>query len=580
MMSNYAISFRRALWLMAALAFVTVTIVSLSYSNVIESDYVPFRRPTSVSGPKTSSEGGLTEEMIRESVIQQYEVTKKLVASGSPLEELSVCSNPLHTNESAVVLVSENGPEGTLARIEFAWFGFNTPARYNPNILPYPSGSPYPYFGIAQQAIDVGLPAKHHELVYCDMDWGLSRGIGRRILKCQTGLQKIEFPEWRSPNGSCAWLPLLEGTNGPMDPRVFFSPLGEPLMIVGTNGISNCMSQYIIDLRAMIPDLADKMKIGHVPIRFRQLTELPRDHYDEIEKNWFLIYNDNDLGYVQHAIENRSMSALDHVDAVHRNNIVNLVEGETAPKCVTSLKKEYEENNDQIRNDIHQGTNTLRVTLCEFPCIPTIHNTVLIEMFQIKYHSYLEVFYRRYVMIMNVTAPFEIIGRTNNLIYAGSDEKMLIFTVSMAWDHASFRRHEPWNESKYGGRAIWDALEDQEAEEYENSIKDFTGQVRDDPQQQGRGKSQSSAEPTSPAPVEMAAVNNPDDAADKEASKYPFLANIPMNRNSTYNNPLANEYYHGWIDDTIILNIGINDMDSGIVHVKARDLLQCMTACK
>ncbi|KAK9490743.1 hypothetical protein V1508DRAFT_359463 [Lipomyces doorenjongii] len=546
--------------------------MGLSYSNLIRNEYAPFGQPTAVNS--SSSDNGLTDEQIQVSVIQQYETNKKLVASGSPLEQLGVCSNPLHTSESAVVLVSENGPEGTLARIDFAWFGFNTPARYNPNILPYPPGAAHPYFGLARQTLHNG-GVLHHELVYCDMNWGLSKGIGRRILKCQTGTHKIEFPEWRSPSGKCIWLPLLEEANGPSDPRVFFSPMGEPLMVIGTNGITNCLSQYIIDLRVMIPDLGEKMKVGHVPIRFRQLTELPRDFYDEVEKNWFVLYDDKGMGFVQHNIENRSMSALAAVDSVKGTHVENLVQGETAPNCIATLKKEYEENNDQIRNDIHQGTNTLRVTLCEFPCIPTIHNTVLIELFQIKYHSYLEVFYRRYVMVMNVTAPFEIIGRTNNLIYAGSDEKMMIFTVSMAWDHANFRRHEPWNEAKYGGRAIWDALEDQEAEEYENSIKDFTGDALE-----RRDKSESS-DLRSSAPLDITELKNKPVTTEKEAvARYPFLYNTPIRRNSTYHNPLANEYYHGWIDDTIILNIGINDLDSGIVHVKARDLLECMTLCK
>ncbi|KAK9337970.1 hypothetical protein V1521DRAFT_432113 [Lipomyces starkeyi] len=568
-----SIRFRRVPWIMVVLAFITFTIMGLSYSNLIRNEYVPFGRPTPVSSSTSSSDSGLTDEQIQVSVIQQYELNRKLVASGSPLDQLAVCGNPLHTNESAVVLVSENGPEGTLARIEFAWFGFNTPGRYNPNILPYPPGAAHPYFGLARQSLDNG-GIRHHELVYCDMNWGLSKGIGRRILKCMTGTRNIEFPEWRSPNGTCRWLPYLEGTNGPSDPRVFFSPMGEPLMVVGTNGITNCLSQYIIDLRVMIPDLGEKMKVGHVPIRFRQLTELPRDYYDEVEKNWFVLYDEKGMGFVQHNIENRSMSALAEVDSVI-GHVKNLVHGETAPNCIATLKKEYEENNDQIRNDIHQGTNTLRVTLCEFPCIPTIHNTVLIELFQIKYHSYLEIFYRRYVMVMNVTAPFEIIGRTNNLIYAGSDEKMMIFTVSMAWDHANFRRHEPWNEAKYGGRAIWDAMEDQEAEEYENSIKDFTGDALE-----RRDKSELS-DSRSSAPLDITELKNkPVTTAEEAAARYPFLYNIPIRLNSTYNNPLANEYYHGWIDDTIILNIGINDLDSGIVHVKARDLLECMTMCK
>ncbi|KAK9321887.1 hypothetical protein V1517DRAFT_325185 [Lipomyces orientalis] len=577
-MKRIAIPFRRLLPLLLALAIVTFVIVGLLYTNLIDeySEYIPFGRSVQASS-STSSETALTDEQIRLSVIQQYEFNKKIVASGSPLNAFATCDNPLHTNESAVVLVSQNGPEGTLARIEFTWFGFNTPARYNPNVLPYPPGGVAPYFGLARQTVELG-EKKHHELVYCDMEWGLSKGIGRRILTCKGGLRTLEVPEWRSPRGTCVWLPYLEDTNGPSDPRVFFSPKGEPLMIVGTNGITNCLSQYIIDLRMMIPDLGKKMKVEHVPVRFKQLTELPRDHYGEVEKNWFLLYDEKDIDYVQHDIENRSISAVPTVDTITSAHAVNFVQGETVPPCISSLKKEYKEKDDQIRNDIHQGTNTLRVTLCEFPCIPTIHNTVLIEMFHIKYHSYLEVFYRRYVMLMNVTAPFEVIGRTNNLIYAGSDEKMMIYTVSMAWDHTNFRRHEPWSEGKYGGRAIWNAIEDQEAEEYENSINDFNGDAvasrrRDEPDKSDSSTSAlvDKAEQDSSAPVST---------EEEAAARYPFLENVALRQNSTYTNPLVNEYYHGWIDDTIILNIGINDLESGIVHVKASDLLECVTVCK
>ncbi|KAK9466678.1 hypothetical protein V1512DRAFT_207935 [Lipomyces arxii] len=567
----------------------TLALVSLNYSNILDSDGFPFLKisigfadhdsePQSTSTQVIPPEN-LTAQQIQLTVIQQYEYSKHLAKLQYPIEEFAVCTDPMHTNESATVLVSQNGPEGTLARVDFGWYGFDTPDRFNPSILPYPKGSENPYFTIARQSVKSESAEQYNELVFCDMDWGLSRGIQRRILTCKTDIVVLNnLPEWRSPNGSCIWRKDLHGKNGYTDPRLFFSPIGEPLMVVGNNGKTNCLSQYVIDLRALIPDMAFKLNISDLPIRYKEMTELPRAELAEVEKNWFLLYDDENEGYVQHEMLNRSITALDVLDVTDDEDeldAMNIVAGTQAPQCISSLVKHFDdEPSDQVNSAIHQGTNSLRVTLCEYPCIPTIHNTVLIEMFNVKYHSFMEIFYRRYIVVMNVTAPFEVIGRTNNLIYAGSDEKMLIFTTSMVWDHDHFGHHPVWDEAKFGGRVIWDAMEDEEAEEIENKLAQESlekGKTAD-----GTPKSTSNdATSVSNTNAEEKMINSIEEAE----HFYPTLKEVPLTVNGTkYHNPLVNDY-HGWIDDTIMLSIGINDRESGVVHVKASNLLDCLVVC-
>ncbi|KAK7203136.1 hypothetical protein BZA70DRAFT_82454 [Myxozyma melibiosi] len=481
--SHSTLSLPRALILLTAFGFIALSVSYVFFSADLEFPRLsPFTLSTSspqvAASPPGHHFGLTTPEGIRSSVIFQYEQNHMLMSDPQPLRHLQYCSNPKHTAESSTVLVSESGDEGTLARIDFPWYGPNTPIRFNPSILPYPKGSPNPYFALARSSdkseFDSKEPVRSH-MVYCDMAWGKSQGAERQVLQCQTDLVTYDFPEWESPKGSCQGkYAVLSEKVGATDARLFFSPEGEPLMIVGDHGKGNCWSQYIIDLRMIIPDIGRKMNISHVPVRFKEPTELPRDEYHMIEKNWFVFFDEHDKPYVQRAIENRSISSIESLfegrsDAAQNQNLLGAHE---TPKCIKSLKKDFHDPDKPFVNEIHQGSNSLRVTLCDFPCIPTIHNTVNIEIFQIKYLSFLEIFYRRYVVLTNITAPFNVVGRSSNIIYVGADEKSFIFTVSMTWDHNNRRNRDAWNDHVYGGKEVWNVLEDQEAEEYENGLNE------------------------------------------------------------------------------------------------------------
>ncbi|KAK9461919.1 uncharacterized protein V1516DRAFT_663627 [Lipomyces oligophaga] len=422
---------------------------------------------------------------------------KNLSNLWSTSSDLAYCSAP-GVNEKANYLVDPTTPEGYLTRISFST-KVKTKATgfYNPNLLPYPAGSEVPYFAIVRLSHRVNGLMLRHDLAYCDLKWADSRTINSRILECTSPGTILDFgTEWTGTEEACKRHPFLVLRQGHTDPRVFFSPLGEPLMIVGTNGIHNCLGLFVIDLRVLIPELAEKMQITELPIRFGNMTELGRPDLQEIEKNWFMIYDaiDSNREYLHYDFTNRALATLEPPsDPAMYNSIAK-----PSPELITGLLQNFRKGSYSA-NDLHQASNSLLVTMCDFPCVPTIHNTVLIELMHVKYANYYRLYYRRFAIIMNATAPFDVIGRTENIMYAGVDSEMMVYTVSVVWDKQHFHRHEPWNETIHG---------------------------------------------------------TPDPAQGK--------------------NPFVSDGYHGWLDDILMINVGLDDHNSGVIHTTARDLLDCI----
>ncbi|KAK9375142.1 uncharacterized protein V1513DRAFT_378771 [Lipomyces chichibuensis] len=563
--------------------FIVITLFSLCiYLRVINVDStvllsLSFGNSTSTLPAEPVYDSHAEEEAHRRAEMlvkfkEQFDMTRKLASNPTPLNLLRYCSNPRQKPSSANYLVSTVAEEGTMTRMDF---GHHPPraSRYNPNILPFPKGYKYPYIGFARQSPKGIL--FHHEIVWCEMDWSETPAIGRKVLVCAQPAQKLDLAEWVTKSGLCKSIPFLALKAGHSDPRVLFSPRGEPLMVVGNNGQSNCMGQFVIDLRQVVPGLNWKMKLHNVPIRYKELTELPRPVYNEIEKNWFLMWDESNVGYVQHETEHRSVSALDGP----RKKQVNIATPDI-PKCVSGLKRNFE-NQKSHANDIHQATNSLRVTLCDFPCIPTIHNTVIVELMHMKYKNTYELFYRRYAIIMNATAPFNIIGRTGNLMYAGTDERTMLYSVSITWDHENHREHDEWDEEVHGGHSFLAEIEASEQKEREAERL-----MSSDDSEEQVGEVWESSDTENPevsedrTPVKAKRTVNGSKPTSASSATAVLPTASPSNKVEHPQNPLVNKYYHGWLDDTIMINIGINDADAGVLHVRAHDLLECIHVCE
>ncbi|KAK9490749.1 hypothetical protein V1508DRAFT_252784 [Lipomyces doorenjongii] len=438
--------------------------------------------------------------------------------NGSPLvrhrktvaKQLQSCSQPFHKPGGANILINVVNPEGTISRVSFAQLGFipTDVYRFNPNLIPAPPGSQYPYIGFARESlkpVEDAPSVRRHTVIYCDMDWAMSDTFDQQMLRCVNEPKTLDLPSWRSPTGSCGLWSMSESGVGHIDSRIFMSPRGEPLMVVGTNGIANCVHQFVVDLRTIVPDLESKLKVENVPIRFANLTALPRESpLAEIEKNYLLLFDEKDDIFVHHEIGDRSFTAMSDV------GMRNLGVYAPTPECILTLRKTFAQPDSQ-KMMIHQATNSLRVTLCEYPCEPTLDNTVLISIMHVKYERFLDVYYRRYLVVMNATAPFHILARSSNLMYAGTDERHMVYSVALEWDHSHYRRRRE-------------------------------------------------------------SLDNPPNAVEKREES--SLAKLTPDTNN-----LVNDYYHGWLDDTVLISLGLNDKESAFIHVKASQLLDCLELC-
>ncbi|KAK9321072.1 hypothetical protein V1517DRAFT_309275 [Lipomyces orientalis] len=435
--------------------------------------------------------------------------------TGSPLlrhrktshkELLQSCSKNVYSPSGANLLINAANPEGAMSRLSYAWFD-NIDVdifRFSPSVIPYPTGSQHPYIGFAIQSL---MPvdedsAQHAVIIYCDMDWTLTDTFELPTLTCVTQPKVLNLPRWRPAKGSCDQTPV-----GHVNPRIFMSPLGEPLMLVATNGKANCLHEFVVDLRTFVPDLAPKFKIETVPIRFANLTALPRESsLAVVEEHYQLLFDDKNAIFVQHDIGDRSLTSMSDY------GMRNLAVDAPTPECVLSLQKPVSDPDNQ-KVSLEQATNALRVTLCEYPCEPTLGNTVLMSIMHVKYEHLREVYYRRYLVVMNATAPFHILARSSSLIYLGSEERATVYTVAMQWDHSHFRT-----------------------------------------------RSQSSIDPHNPVA--------------KRAQIAAAAAKVSPETNS-----LVNDYYHGWLDDTVLISIGLNDQESAFMHINASQLLDCLEIC-
>ncbi|KAK9243758.1 hypothetical protein V1506DRAFT_365763 [Lipomyces tetrasporus] len=478
-----------------------------------------------------------------------------LAAHPRPIRLLRYCNSPPNRGtEDANFLVSSNGPERTLLRLSIPILHTDDQHQqldwYNPNVIPFPQNYKYPYLGFARQSRNDTVTTPH-EVVYCEMDWAYTT-VGRKILRCANDSppKTLALPTWRSPHDSCTGsnAKLRDVAQGPSDPRVYFSPAGEALMILGTNGFSTCMGQFVVDLRAVIPDLATKMNLTHVQMRYDNLTELPRDHFREMERNWFVLYDHDNVEHVQHEISPRSVSTTSGADAGKNMLLKSQTE---APACLTALLRKK-------HSALNQATSALRVTMCEFPCIPTVHNTVLVSIVHVKYTpKNQDRFFRRYVVVMNMTAPFNILARTNNLVFAGADEKQVLYTVSMAWD------------PHYQARRDWDDEVDAEPSEIAQVyaptlVSDMT-----------EGLPPDTIDLTSGFDVERETVK-----VRRLRKRDHRPAEPPASTKPTHKqNLIADGYTHGWIEDMVMINIGVNDSESGILHTPMKDILECLNYC-
>lgn len=169
----------------------------------------------------------------------------------------------------------------------------------------------------------------------------------------------------------------------------------------------------------------------------------------------------------------------------------------------------------------HQATNSLRVILCsrsDKTCKPSADNTVFFAIVHRKHPNVLKLplRYERYFIVWSAVPPFSMLGISQHPILM-ANETASGWSAAQNW-HGDLVRHQRWtnsSSSQADEKGYWASFT------YTVSIAYAWGRTGDD-------------------------------VTDKNV---------------------------GYLDDEVILGIGIDDAGQGFSRVKAADLLQCLRAC-
>ncbi|KAL8961649.1 MAG: hypothetical protein Q9193_001832 [Seirophora villosa] len=307
------------------------------------------------------------------------------------------------------------------------------------------------------------------------------------------------------------------------DPRVFWSGSGEPLMMVNTH-----LHPPLQDLLASSPMHPSLGPLKTYPT-LTELTRNPPETRSLIEKNWLLFFPSPGESYIHYDLSYpKNTSARGRTFAKLLGNgftTANLTDALELP-CL--LDTDATESDEVKRGGTwHQATNSLRLVLCERKdalCRAQAENTVFFAVIHRKFPNYLDLplRYERHFMVWSASPPFSMLGISQHPILM-ANETASGWTESQNWDDdavnvaavAHTKMHKNTTEP-YGGKEYWAY---------------FTYTV---------------------------------------SIAYAW-ARTAMEE--------AGEKNVGFLDDEVVLGIGIDDKGQGFARVRAGELVQCLRAC-
>src|SRR5277367_24318 len=233
------------------------------------------------------------------------------------------------------------------------------------------------------------------------------------------------FPE-------CDMYPIFRNIQGPEDGRLFWSSLGEPLMIHNSPSPKNsnlCRVLYLVDLRVVYPILRD---IISAPIRFDRSVALLIPGQDGIHKNW-APFTDSVGDVFVHVnlipqtiyklntpiadLPTYSSPASDLLPTLEPVVFQTLEE----PNCIRSIL------NDVDWEAIHQASPFIEVILCTSAevrsreCDPNDPaNRLYVGVLHVQDKSRWPTFYEPRIMTLNSSAPFNYVSVSRPLFYSSS----------------------------------------------------------------------------------------------------------------------------------------------------------------
>lgn len=347
--------------------------------------------------------------------------------------------NPFSDEDGDLVLRSIRNPTGSANRIDHNKLSEKI---FNPTLLELPKGSKHDFVVITRQGqTAVEIEGKKYKKGYQVAFFGdvIYDEHGAPIMIRQDSWKRYLLDDILPPEHHCASESHIMDYIGPEDGKLYWTRDGAPILMF-TNQVpyeGECQGMFMVDLRAVIPDLKDILgdnaaKMG--PIRFKEPTQLRRpmpenlkedgSYHFEREKNWspFQTFlgkpEDDELKFSAHLVEPR---------------IYQFKEGEKYVTHTGSPEKPQMCVDEKFAYGVHQGTPMLSITLCNRgECEPSIQNTVLMGLVQ-KRRSDPHLHYDKRIVTWNASAPYEYRSISKHIVLTGTEEWGYTWAGSMVY---------------------------------------------------------------------------------------------------------------------------------------------------
>ena len=204
--------------------------------------------------------------------------------------------------------------------------------------------------------------------------------------------------------------------------------------------------------------------------------------------------------------------------------------------CIQDLETEGKEGNSARKGGTwHQATNSLRLILCDRSdklCKPGRENTVFIALIHRKFPNVfkLPLRYERYFIAWEARAPFSMLGVSKHPLLLANE-------TASGWSASDNWEDDPAN---------------QELVRSHKSRKSIDGQVSNTTEPyHGKGY----------------------------WAYFTYTVSMAYAWGREGDGDEVEEKNVGYLDDEVVLSIGVDDKGQGFARVKAGDLVQCMRAC-
>lgn len=302
-----------------------------------------------------------------------------------------------------------------------------------------------------------------------------------------------------------------------------------------------CFGLWMIDLRSLYPKLQNLLASHPVhpslgPLKsYPTLTELtrnPADTRSPMEKNWLMFFPASGESYLHYDLSNPHGGPRGRTFAKLLGSgltTTNL----TDPHEISCLRALDANTSTPAMQDEtwHQATNSLRLILCnrsDWTCKSNRHNTVFFAVVHRKFPNFLKLplRYERHFIVWAATPPFTMLGISKHPILLANE-------TASGWPPSKNWADDPINVEKVA---------------------------------QTRARSHGNTTATEPM------------GGKGFWAYFTYTVSISYAWGRREDEPESKNV--GYLDDEVVLGIGIDDAGQGFARAKAGELLQCLRPCE